>query len=76
MSKKLPKLTAPEIIKVLEKCSFVQTRQSGSHKIFKNENGIRATVPYHSGKIIHPKTLKSILSEANLSVEELNKLLK
>lgn len=76
MSNKLPKLTASEIIKVLEKCGFVQTRQSGSHKIFKNKNGIRATAPYHSGKIIHPKTLKSILSEATLSVEELNKLLK
>lgn len=76
MSEKLPKLSASEIIKVLEKCGFAQTRQSGSHKIFKNENGNRATVPYHSNKILHPKTLKSILREADLSVEELNKLLK
>ncbi len=76
MSEKLPKLSASEIIKILEKRGFAQTRQSGSHKIFKDENGSRATVPFHSGKILHPKVLKSILREADLSVEELNKLLK
>ncbi len=76
MSGKLPRITAAEIIKVLEKGGFVQTRKSGSHKIFRDENRNRATVPFHSGKILHPKVLKSILTEADLSVEDLNKLLK
>ena len=76
MSEKIPRVTAPEIIKVLEKCGFAMTRQKGSHKIYKNSEGRRATVPFHSGKILHPKLLKSILREADLSIEELNKLLK
>ncbi|MFZ8829577.1 MAG: type II toxin-antitoxin system HicA family toxin [Armatimonadota bacterium] len=34
---------------------FYLARQSGSHKIYKNQEGKRVTVPYHAGKIIHPK---------------------
>ena len=75
MSEKLPRVTASEIIKVLEKCGFIMTRQSGSHKIYKNNEGRRATVPFHAGKILHPKVLKSILNEADLSIEELKKYL-
>lgn len=75
MSEKLPRITASEIIKVLEKAGFSFSRQSGSHKIYKNQEGKRATVPYHSGTILHPKVLKSILREADLSVEKLRELL-
>ncbi len=75
MSEKLPRLTASEIIKVLEKCGFTLARQSGSHKIYKNVEGRRATVPFHSVKVLHPKVLKSILKEMELSIEELKKRL-
>jgi predicted RNA binding protein YcfA (HicA-like mRNA interferase family) len=71
----LPRVTASEIIAVLEKVGFVFTRQSGSHKIFKSEKGLRVTVPFHSGKILHPKLLKSILREADITVEHLKELL-
>ncbi len=73
MSEKLPRVTASEIIKVLEKRGFVLSRQSGSHKIYKNNEGRRATVPFHSAKILHPKVLKSIMNEADLSSEDLKK---
>ncbi len=76
MSEKLPRVTAGEIIKVLERNGFVLTRQSGSHRIYKNADGARATVPFHAGKILHPKVLKSIMHEAGLSSEELRDLLK
>lgn len=69
------RVTASEIIKVLEKCGFFLARQSGSHKIYKNDEGRRATVPFHSGKILHPKILKSIMNEAGLSAEDLEKYL-
>ena len=72
---KLPRLTAREIISVLEKVGFSLARQSGSHMIFKNAAGKRATVPFHSVKTLHPKVLKSILRDANLSTEDLEKLL-
>jgi len=66
----LPRLTAAEIIKVLERKSFSLVRQSGSHKIYKNVVGRRVTVPFHAGKILHPKVLKSILRDADVSIDE------
>lgn len=67
----LPKVTAGQIISVLEKSGFVFARQSGSHKIYKNASGKRVTVPFHAGKILHPKILKSILADAELTPESL-----
>jgi len=74
MSKELPRVTAKEIMAALEKVGFVLARQSGSHKIYKNANGKRVTVPYHAGKTLHPKILKSILRDAEVSIEKLKEL--
>ncbi len=73
MSSELPRLTAKEIIFVIEHRGFFLVRQSGSHRIYKNINNRRVTVPFHAGKILHPKILKSILRDADLSVEELKR---
>ena len=75
MSPRLPRVNVNEVIRVLEKIGFVLTRQSGSHKIYKNDEGRRATVAYHGSTILKPKTLKSILNDANLTVEEFVDLL-
>lgn len=76
MTDKLPRITAAEVIRALEKAGFFLARQSGSHKIYKNQEGKRATVPYHSGKVLHPKVLRSILTDADLTIEELIELLR
>jgi predicted RNA binding protein YcfA (HicA-like mRNA interferase family) len=57
VSQRLPRVTADEIIRVLEKAGFAQARQSGSHKIYRSSTGKRVTVPYHKGKVLHPKVL-------------------
>jgi len=75
VSQRLPRVTADEIIRVLEKVGFTLARQSGSHKIYKSSTGKRVTVPYHKGKVLHPKMLASILKDANLSREEFKNLL-
>ena len=75
MSQGLPKITAKEIIIILEKLGFYLARQSGSHKIYKNTEGKRITVPFHAGKILHPKILKSIMKDANISEEQLEEML-
>jgi predicted RNA binding protein YcfA (HicA-like mRNA interferase family) len=75
MSEKLPRVTADEIIRVLEKLGFFLSRQSGSHKIYKNKQGRRVTVPYHSGDVLHPKILKSILKDADLTIDHLKDLI-
>lgn len=76
MRGKLPRVPAGKVIKVLEGIGFVLVRQSGSHKIYKNKEGKRVTVPYHPGKILHPKVLKSILRDANLTVERFKELMR
>ena len=76
MSQKLPRVTPDEIMRILEKIGFVLTRQSGSHKIFRNAAGKRVTVPYHKGRVLHPKVLTSIMKDAELTREDLQKLLR
>lgn len=75
MSDKLPRITPDDAIRILLKAGFVLTRQSGSHKIYKNNLRKRVTISYHKAKIIHPKVLRSILEDAGLTVEEFRELL-
>ena len=75
MGEKLPRIKAGNIIRVLERKGFVLVRQSGSHKIYRNNEGKRVTIPYHSGKILHPKVLKSIMRDAEIGMDELRELL-
>ena len=45
MSPRLPVLTARQILAVLQRHGFVQTRQNGSLIILKHPDGRRTTVP-------------------------------
>jgi len=40
-----------------------------------NKEGRRVTVPFHSGRTLHPKVLRNILDDAGLEVETLKDLL-
>ncbi len=75
-SKRLPAVTSKEVVKVLESIGFQFIRQSGSsHAIYKRADDKRRTnVPMHSGKIIKRKTLKSILKDAGLTVDQFRNL--
>ena len=74
MSPRLPRISAAEAVKALEKAGFQLARQSGSHRIYRNKAGLRVTLPYHGSKILHPKVLKSILEDAKLTIEEFDDL--
>lgn len=74
MSPRQPRVTAAQVIRVLEKRGFSLARQSGSHQIYKDALGKRVTVPFHSGKILHPKVLRNIISDAGLTEEEFTAL--
>lgn len=76
MSEKLPRLTASDVIGAIEKAGFLFARQTGSHKIYKNDVNSRVTVPFHSGRILHPKVLRNIMKDAELTIEDLKELLK
>ena len=73
----LPVLTANEVIRGLKKAGFAFDRQAkGSHEIWYNPaTKRRTTVPNHPGVDIRKGTLKAILKEAGISVEEFMELI-
>jgi predicted RNA binding protein YcfA (HicA-like mRNA interferase family) len=69
---RLPSLTARDVIKKLKKVGFVFDRQAkGIHEIWYNPiTKRRTTIPNHPGIDIPKGTLKAIIKETGLSVEE------
>jgi predicted RNA binding protein YcfA (HicA-like mRNA interferase family) len=56
----LPKLTAREAEQRLLRAGFIQSRQKGSHKIYR-KGSFRMVLPWHQGKILHPKIVKELV---------------
>ena len=71
---KLRPAKAEEVIRSLRKVGFVLVRQSGSHAVFRHPDGRWATVPIHKGKDVARGTLRRILKDAGLSVEEFEQM--
>ncbi len=60
---KLPKLTGRELAKIVEKFGFVYSHTTGSHMVFKHQDGRRTTIPHHSGEEIGPGLLNKIIKK-------------
>ncbi len=76
MSKKLPRVNCEELIRALERAGFEKKRQKGSHlHLVRTIDKKRVTVPVHKGKTVPPGTLRAILRDADISIEEFRKLL-
>ena len=69
---RLPSLTARDAIRKLKRAGFVFDRQAkGSHEIWYNPiTKRRTTIPNHQGVDIPKGTLRAIIKEAGLTVEE------
>ena len=73
---KLPRVTGKEVMRALERAGFREVRVRGSHHyLYHDEKDKLVTIPVHAGKTLAPKTLKAILNQAGISVEELRDLL-
>jgi len=72
---KLPVISGQELCKALKKIGYSIDHQTGSHIILRNETTPhrRLTVPNH--KEIAKGTLRAILRQAGLTVEELKELI-
>ena len=73
---KLPRLTAKESEKLLLNAGFIEMRSKGSHRIYFREN-VRVVIPFHSGKVLHPKTVQQVFTaiesfEIKKTEEEIN----
>ena len=70
---RLPRdVPAKKVIAALEKLGFGVSRVSGSHYIMA-KGSLRTSVPYH--KAIRIGTMKAILAQAEIEIEEFIKLL-
>lgn len=73
MSSRLPVVSGSEAIAALGKTGFARVSQRGSHVKLRNEAGRTAIVPLH--RELAPGTLRSVLRQAGLSVDEFVKLI-
>jgi predicted RNA binding protein YcfA (HicA-like mRNA interferase family) len=70
MMDKPPVLKPREVVAVLEKLGFVETRQRGSHKEYRHPDGRRTTVPFHAKRDISPVLLRRIVKDIEMSIED------
>lgn len=75
MTPKQPAATARDLVRVAERLGFIFRRQSGSHAIYvRPSDQARVVVPMHKGELKR-KTLRAIIQDLKISVEEFTKLL-
>jgi len=68
---KLPILKTIELIRILNKAGYYKWRQKGSHlSLYRKKDNKSLTVPVHFSKTIPKGTLRAIIREAGLTVEE------
>jgi predicted RNA binding protein YcfA (HicA-like mRNA interferase family) len=71
---KLPQVSGQQIVKALRRVGFTLNRWHGSHTIMERWGEI-ITVPCHGSKVIKKGTLRSIIKDAGLTVDEFKELL-
>lgn len=75
MTPKQPAATAKDLVRVAEGLGFVFRRQRGSHAIYvRQSDQARVVIPMHKGELKR-KTLRAIIQDLKISVEEFAKLL-
>jgi predicted RNA binding protein YcfA (HicA-like mRNA interferase family) len=77
MAPRLPAANARRTIRALEQAGFVVERTSGSHHLLvhPDDPARSVVVPFHGSKDLKPGTLRSIIRQAGLTVEEFVDLL-
>jgi len=73
---KLPRITSKKLLQALLRAGFYMHHQTGSHANLRHrvKTHLHVVVPLHSGDLA-PKTTKSIIVQAKMSVEEFVALL-
>ncbi len=72
---KLPVISGPRCVRVLEGAGFYLKRQTGSHMILRRDEPFaQVVVPDH--KVLDRGTLRAIIRQAGLSVDEFMSFLK
>lgn len=73
---RLPSVTGRNVLRALGRAGFVVIRIEGSHHMLRHpQRGGLVSVPVHAGDVVPPGTLRNLLRQAGLTVEEFIKLL-
>lgn len=78
MPKRFPAVIYKDVVKVAKKIGFYFCRYAkGSHEIWRRDSdGRQTTIPNHGKKAIKRRTVKSILEDFKISIDEFSKFLK
>jgi predicted RNA binding protein YcfA (HicA-like mRNA interferase family) len=75
----VPSVRGERVVRALEKAGFKAARVAGSHHVMRHPDGRGTTVPVHPvsrpGRDVAKGTLRGILADAGMTVEELRRLL-
>ena len=73
---RLPRITAADLLRALRRDGWEVVRQRGSHVHLQHPTKPGAvTLPWHASATVKPKTLLSVLEQAELTVDEFRGLL-
>lgn len=72
MRPRLPGLAAVRLLAILRRHGFDPIRQSGSHVIGRHVDGRWTTVPLHKGRDLPKATLRRIMRDTDLTVDDLS----
>jgi predicted RNA binding protein YcfA (HicA-like mRNA interferase family) len=68
---KPPFIRAREVVRVAQSIGFVFDRQRGSHAVYyRVSDGRRVVIPMHGSKDLKPGTLRAIINDMGLSVDD------
>lgn len=72
----LPTVSGKTVVRAFERRSYRIVRTRGSHVYLRHEDGGGlVTVPVHGNRDLPPGTLRNILRQANISVDEFIELI-
>lgn len=73
---KLPVISGRRLVQVLERRGFAFVRQKGSHMMMRRVEPPHITIPVPDHKELRPGTLRGILRDIGMSVDELSTILR
>jgi predicted RNA binding protein YcfA (HicA-like mRNA interferase family) len=70
----VPSVRGERIVWALERAGFKVARVTGTYHIMRHPDGRGITVPAHQGRDVAKGTLRGILSDVGMTIEELQRL--
>jgi predicted RNA binding protein YcfA (HicA-like mRNA interferase family) len=73
---RLPRITAAQALRALQRDRWGIVRQTGSHAVLRHpERAGRVVLPRHARVILKPGILSNVIKDAGLTVEEFRALI-